>query len=293
MEINKIINGDCFEVLKDCPDNFFDAIITDPPYGIGIDKWDIKIDIPVFTAEVNRLLNQEFYCFFGQMPTVIDWINEAHKTLKYREQIAWIKRITIPNYNLSRSLENIFIYTKKNLEFYNCKGNYEDIKLPHLEVAGISLHGIDRYIKSLWNRIETGKNQEIGETKTSHIYQRLRFAGNRSPRQANFTNVWSFLPPNNAVKNGIKNKYHPTAKPLELMKRLIELTTPENGIVLDPFAGSFTTAIACLETGRRYVCIEKENNYFEIGKKRIEQWHLDKANEDKKDKQLQIDMIKS
>jgi DNA modification methylase len=62
------------------------------------------------------------------------------------------------------------------------------------------------------------------------------------------------------------------------MKRLVEMLTPENGIVLDPFAGSFTTAIACLETGRRYVCIEKESDYFEIGKNRITQWHNDQLN---------------
>jgi site-specific DNA-methyltransferase (adenine-specific) len=74
------------------------------------------------------------------------------------------------------------------------------------------------------------------------------------------------------------NYIHPTQKPLELMKRLVEMLTPENGIVLDPFAGSFTTAIACLETGRRYVCIEKEDDYFEIGKNRISQWHNDKLN---------------
>jgi site-specific DNA-methyltransferase (adenine-specific) len=74
------------------------------------------------------------------------------------------------------------------------------------------------------------------------------------------------------------NYIHPTQKPLELIKRLVEMLTPENGIVLDPFAGSFTTAIACLETGRRYVCIEKEDDYFEIGKNRISQWHNDKLN---------------
>jgi hypothetical protein len=200
---NQIINGDCFEVLKGFPDNSFDAIITDPPYGINLAKWDKVVDIPLFTSESKRLLNDGFYCFFGQMPTVVNWINEANNLkLKYREHISWVKRLQVPNYNLARSFENIYIYSKNTMKFFNTKGYYEDIKLPCLETAVISIDGLDRYIKSLWNRIETGSNQDIGENKvTQTTYNRLRFGGNRSPRKANFTNVWSFLPHNNDIKN--------------------------------------------------------------------------------------------
>lgn len=271
---SQIIHGDCFEVLKSFPDGCFDAIITDPPYGINLAHWDVVVDIPLFTTEVKRLLNDGFYAFFGQMPTVIDWVNCAHSHLKYREHISWVKRLQVPNYNLARSFENIYIYTKKNLKFYQTKGYYEDVKLPCLETAVISIEGLDRYIKSLWHRITTGDDQEIGSNKlVSYEYSRLRFAGNRSPRLANFTNVWSFLPPSFSLKNGQENKNHPTEKPLEIIKRLVEMLTPECGIVLDPFAGSGTLAVACLETGRRYVCIEKEPEYFETMQRRISEWH--------------------
>jgi site-specific DNA-methyltransferase (adenine-specific) len=62
---------------------------------------------------------------------------------------------------------------------------------------------------------------------------------------------------------------HPTHKPLKLMEYLIQLVTPKNGIVLDPFMGSGTTGIACKNKGFGFVGIEKEKEYFEIAKARI------------------------
>lgn len=126
---NQIIKGDCFEILKSFPDNTFDAVITDPPYGINLSHWDKGVDISLFTSEVKRLLNDGFYCFFGQMPTVIDWINSANENkLKYREQIAWVKRLQTPNYNLARSFENIYIYTKKKRNFIRQKDTMKTLK---------------------------------------------------------------------------------------------------------------------------------------------------------------------
>lgn len=65
---------------------------------------------------------------------------------------------------------------------------------------------------------------------------------------------------------------HPTVKPLALMKYLITLGLPPGGVVLDPFAGSGTTAVACLELGREYICIEKSADYHQMILDRIEDW---------------------
>ncbi|MFM6044791.1 MAG: DNA-methyltransferase, partial [Dolichospermum sp.] len=64
---------------------------------------------------------------------------------------------------------------------------------------------------------------------------------------------------------------HPTQKPLLLISKLIEMLTDEGGTVLDPFAGSGTTAVACKELGRNYICIEKELEYYQIACNRINQ----------------------
>jgi DNA modification methylase len=62
---------------------------------------------------------------------------------------------------------------------------------------------------------------------------------------------------------------HPTVKPIKLMEYLIKLVSRKDTIILDPFTGSGTTAIACLNTNRKYICIEKDENYFKISQERI------------------------
>ena len=73
----------------------------------------------------------------------------------------------------------------------------------------------------------------------------------------------------NSVPNCNGTKLHPTQKPVALFEYLIRTYTNEGDTVLDNCAGSFTTAIACLNTNRKYICIEKDEKYFEIGKNRI------------------------
>lgn len=65
------------------------------------------------------------------------------------------------------------------------------------------------------------------------------------------------------------NKLHPTEKPVELMKILIENSSNENAIILDPFFGSGSTAVACIESNRKFVGCEIDKKYYEIAKNRI------------------------
>lgn len=62
---------------------------------------------------------------------------------------------------------------------------------------------------------------------------------------------------------------HPTEKPVKLLVEYLKIGSNENDIILDCFAGSGTTAIACYETGRKYICIEKEKKYVDIARKRL------------------------
>jgi len=76
----------------------------------------------------------------------------------------------------------------------------------------------------------------------------------------------------NRVENyGTTKNNHPTVKPTDLMRYLINLVTPPNGTILDPFMGSGTTGVAALQMGRKFIGIEREPKYFDIACKRIEQ----------------------
>jgi len=74
----------------------------------------------------------------------------------------------------------------------------------------------------------------------------------------------------------VNSNNHPTVKPIKLMMYLVKLVTPKNGIVLDPFAGSGTTGIAAAVQGCNYVLIEREKEYCDISKARIEYWAFNK-----------------
>ena len=79
---------------------------------------------------------------------------------------------------------------------------------------------------------------------------------------------WSTVNPSFQAKHGI---HHATIKSIEFIKWLILLSTGENEIVIDPFLGSGTTALAAIETGRHYFCSEIDTNYFSLAKKRIQE----------------------
>lgn len=74
---------------------------------------------------------------------------------------------------------------------------------------------------------------------------------------------------NGMIRQGNEERYHPTQKPLEVMKWVIELC-PKSETILDPFMGSGTTGVAAVQMGRKFIGIEREPKYFEIACKRIE-----------------------
>ena len=274
--MNQIIQGDCLEVMPTLADKSVDAIITDPPYGINLDKWDKPVDIEIFTGHATRL-SKGFYCFFGQMPTMLQWAGEASRSMQYKDHIAWIKRQVTQCNGLQRSHESIFIYKHKGVNYFNTKGKYEDVKVPGILFDVVSIESIQRHLQDLKGRLKGTVNPWVNNGKSQKTYQgrfdkRITPIGARSPDTVNFTNVWSFLPPTHTNRNNKVKFQHPTQKPIEVVKRLIELTTPPGGVVLDPFAGSGTTAVACLELGREYICIEKSADYHRMILDRIEDW---------------------
>lgn len=89
---------------------------------------------------------------------------------------------------------------------------------------------------------------------------------------------------NGVLQQDMKNKeqrYHPTQKPVGLFMKILEMYSKEGDLVCDPFGGSGTTAIACINTNRHFIVIEKERDYVGISNKCIEQAKIDKAERDR------------
>jgi len=238
----EVINSDCLPWLKSQPDGIATTVITDPPYGNQLcGEWDKPVAIRDILAECGRVAT-DFVAWFGQFPASWEWYAESN-ALGWRlcEHVVWVKRNTSPSDRLNRAHESIFIWAVgKRRQFFETKGPYEDVKVPGVLLDAISVEGVARYISAL-HSVMAGtsdgmcRTKKVGKPWGSGSKFIHKFSS-RCPRDANFTNVWSFFPPNCRPKD--EHPWHPCRKPVEVMRRLVEMLTPEGGRVLDPFCGS-------------------------------------------------------
>jgi site-specific DNA-methyltransferase (adenine-specific) len=273
----RIENKDYLEFLATIPNESIDFVCIDPPYNVLTGhKIETKINIPLLTKEVNRILKpNSFYSIFGQMPTIVNWYIETMNLFEWEQDITWVKRHCTAAYlPIIRQKELIYIFAKGNAKFYDTKGKYEDVKLPLLLDGLLNIESLHTHISDLKRKIKdvnyNGKRNKKNRQINDLIYNNYSQDSVRSPNFANITNVWSFMPENlvSFGKNGNNHK-HPTVKPIALLERLIKLCTPENAKVLDCFLGSGTTAIACKNTNRNFIGCELYEDYYQIALERL------------------------
>jgi len=243
-----------------------DAVITDPPYNLNMEEWDKDFDLGRLLDAATPFFSG-FIAIFCQMPIMTLFVNElVSRKFIYKDCIVWLKRsLTTAALPLNRCYENILLYaTDKTHRYVETKGFYSDIKLPLLDVGGISINAIDRHIKDLQLTVKQGhKSLNPSSEQRNKAYSHMQGLSDRSPEFANFTNVWSFLPETLITKNtgfGV----HPTMKPILALVRLCELLANRGAIVLDPFLGSGTTMIAAEQTGRVCYGMEISENYCAV-----------------------------
>ena len=238
VEVNKIICGDCLEVMKGIPDKSIDLVLTDPPYGINYrsnmrrDKFDfIKNDnnldwLPDWVKETYRILKQNtsLYCFtrWDVYPTFYQCISE-YFNIKNCIIIKRLKR------SFGGDLKSSFSYSYDMIIYAN-KGKKCFEKTKYRLANNHSRHGEKPYKGYIFR------------------YEDLIIDCPASER---------------------KDIQHPTQKTIDINKFFISLSSKENDIVLDPFLGSGTTAVACRELNRRYIGIEISEKYCEIARRRI------------------------
>ena len=284
----EILLGDCLELMKDIPNGSIDAVITDPPYTDG--KTNVleghilqtQIDINEFTKEVYRVLKpNSFYACFGQMPTILAWYNSAIENgFKFRIDIVWCKKKGGQGGNLAlkKSHELIYIFSKGSPNYFKTKGNYSDVSQGLVEYNLKDIETIFRQLSYYNSVIDKGRNLVDGaiQTNPNDDYFSTKggfkksFGKSFGVSELSFSSVWAFSAHNNKHRNPVTGQIkHPTVKSIPLMERLIELLSDKNEIILDPFSGSGTTAIACLNTNRQFIVMEKEQKYYDIILKRV------------------------
>ena len=241
MKVNEIYLGDCLEVMKSIPSGSIDAIITDPPYGTTACKWDSVIPFYLMWEQLNRIIKPNgAIVLFGSQPFTSALIMSNPKNFKY--ELIWDKKTGLgfldSKFRPLKSHENIIIFG-----LGGCS-NGSKIPMKYNPQGLIETTKQNKNTKSNILNSEPKKRENLGTTHTNYpksIHTFSRVSGN-----------------------------HPTEKPLDLLEYLVKTYTNENETVLDFTAGSGTTAIACINTNRNFILIEKDNTYFELAKKRIE-----------------------
>jgi len=240
--INTVINDDCLNVLKDLPDRSIDLVLTDPPYGQTSLKWDKKcVDIVQMWKEFNRIITDNGIVIMTAIqPFATKIISENFENFKY--DLIWDKGNTTGFLDAKkkplRRHEIILIFSKATL------GNH--IYNP------IMKKGIPR-----WKGASNTKNTETVYGKKKPVKS---FNDTYYPQSIlNFGTVYR------------NNFLHPTQKPIDLLRYLVKTYSNENDIILDPFLGSGTTAVAAKQLHRRFIGIEISERYCQIARERLRQ----------------------
>ena len=234
-----IYHDDCIKVMKTLPSNKIDMVFADPPYFLsngGLSIHSGKI-VSVNKGEWDKASNYENISQFNYA-----WLNECYRLLKNSGTI-WV----------SGTQHNIF-----------------DV---HQQMKKIGYKIINIIV---WHKIDPPPL--IYKNKFKFSYELIIWASKGRNKTFNYNemfkvdneemhDVWN-LP---AVQMHEKKfGYHPTQKPECLLKRIILASTNQKDIILDPFMGSGTTGYVAKQLKRHFVGIEKEKEYYDIAKKRIE-----------------------
>jgi SOS regulatory protein LexA len=291
LPLNKIICGDAIEELKKLPNHSVDLIVADPPYWKVInEKWDYKWRTEndyiywckQWLKELSRVVKKTgcFY-LFGYFRTLSYLLPEIEREgFALRQQIIINKGIQAISGRATKNYKMFPNVTESVLFF--ARNNQPEIKkflLEQQKKAGLTAKEINdkMEVKSngggLWS-LYTGENI-LAQIPTKEQWEKLEKILNfKKPYsevnfvfnpQMGFTDVWSDI---NFYK---EKRYHPTQKPLQLIERLIKASSDEGMVVLDPFVGAGSTALACSNLNRNYIGIDLDEKYVKISKERIAQ----------------------
>jgi site-specific DNA-methyltransferase (adenine-specific) len=238
----EILLGDCLELMKDIPSGSIDMILCDLPYGTTQNKQDIIIPFDKLWVQYERIIKDNgAIVLFGQGLFFVDLINSNRKLFRY--DLVWDKQLISGFLNANRMPlrvhENIAIFYKK-LPTYNPQ-----------YTEGKPLHSKGKtYIDKEHKNENYGKFEMTDDSRA--------WSTQKHPKS-----IISFPKPHPSIAQ------HRTEKSIKMLEWLVKTYTNEGDIVLDNTAGSGTTAIACLNTKRQFIVMEKEQKYYDIILKRV------------------------
>lgn len=279
-DVNKkfsIITGDCREILSNYEENFFHSCITDPPYGMGMDHWDHSVPSVDIWKEVYRTLRPGAFCLAFCSPELYHRLacNIEDSGFKIKDQIMWMTTTKMPKFNKLKPAHEPIVVAQKPHEG-SLNDNYQKWGCGLIDIESSRVPW-DKEPPKGWvaqgaKRRTFGK---AGNTKgSSNEYGTVdanpngRYPSNIIGEVLSEHQKYFYAPRATRKEKGDEND-HPTVKPVSLMKYLIEIYSPKDSIVLDPFCGSGTTGVAALDKKRKFIGIDLSSHYCDIANQRI------------------------
>ena len=246
-----LMQGDCLERMKEIPSGSVDVILADPPYGTTACKWDSIIPLEPMWEQLKRIIKSNgAIVLTSQAP--FDKVLGASNIGMLKYEWIWEKTAATGHLNAKKmpmkAHENALVFSDDHEDHCNMMVFYN--KLPAYNPQKTTGHSpVNSYTK---------KNNADGECYGATASVSGGGATDRYPRSV-------LLFPSDKQTC----KLHPTQKPVALMEYLIKTYTNEGETVLDFTAGSFTTGVAAVNLGRKFIGIEMDQGYFEIGVNRV------------------------
>ena len=233
----QLLQGDCLELMATIPSGSVDMVMCDLPYGTTACKWDSVIPFAPLWAAYRRVCKKN--------AAIVLTASQPFTSILIASNISCFRHSWVWNKAMAANVMNV---------------KYQPLKI-HEDVAVFCIDGAASY----YPQMVPGKMRKKGGHKAkSGIY------GNQDACEGVMSDRYhpkSIIEFSNADQRG---RIHPTQKPVALMEYLIKTYTNEGETVLDNTMGSGTTGVACANSGRRFIGIERDETYFKIASDRIE-----------------------
>ncbi len=259
----RLYQGDSVEMLNQFPEQQFDLIFADPPYFLSNGGFTCKsgkrASVQKGAWDVSRGVEEDHRF-------TLEWLKACQRVLKPTGTL-WVSGTQHVIFNVGFGMQKLGFKLLNTVTWYkpNASPNLSCRYFTHS--TELLIWASPRQTKTLQHTFNYARMKAENGGKQMRDVWNLPRTGEEELTADGTGRMWTQIAPRREEK---AFGSHPTQKPVTLLERIIEASTPEDAVVLDPFNGSGTTGVAALKLGRRYVGMDLDEKYLELTQKRLE-----------------------
>ena len=253
-QLNKIIHGDCIEILKSFPDNYFDLIFADPPYNLQLPKnrkllRENGTEVIPVNDEWDQFENYEDYDSFTK-----NWLKECQRVLKLTGTI-WVMGMYHNIFRIGKIMQDLGLWFLNDVIWVKIDA------MPNFKER--------RFTNNHETLIWAVKNKNCKSYNFNNEFLK-KMNGGKQMKDTDW--LFSICRGRERLRDKDGIKLHSTQKPLKLIQQVLLTASKKGDLILDPFMGSGTTAVVAQALRRKWIGVEKEEKYVNLANSRIKQY---------------------